>query len=176
MAFRCATCGQEHDGLPMDIGFGKPADYFAVPEAERARRCTVTADWCVIDQRRFYIRGCVYVPVSDADVPFAWGVWARVAKRPFERYRALAALDGSQEPLFRGSLCGEHRGYEGLDGHPVMVQMGAAGKRPAFILARSRHLLYREQRDGINLHRVHAILAAMFPQQFAEPSKDLQHE
>ena len=170
MTFRCATCGQEHAGLPMEVAFGKPADYFAIPEQERRRRCALTDDWCVIDERRFYIRGCLYVPVTDADQRFAWGLWARVSKRAFQRYYALYSSDGSGESPFRGRLCGEHRGYEGLDGQAVKVRPRTASERPAFVMSRCGHLLYREQRWGITLHRVQEILASLFPEQFGEPS------
>jgi hypothetical protein len=167
MGFRCGACGQEHDGLPMDVGFNRPADYFAVPKAQRERRCDCTSDWCVIDGRRYYIRGCLSVPVVDADDDFVWGLWARVSARSFRRYRELYDADGSGEPPFRGYLSGEHSGYKGLDGHAVAVQLGGKKDRPAFTLRRSKHLLYVEQQRGITLHRVHEILRTMFPNQFA---------
>jgi hypothetical protein len=150
----------------MDVGFAKPADYFAIPEQERGRRCALTDDWCVIDERRFYIRGCLYVLVTDADEQFAWGLWARVGKPAFQRYFALYSADGSEEPPFRGYLCGEHRGYEGLDGLIVKVQLRTASERPAFVMSRCGHLLYHEQRRGITLHRVQEILATLFQDRF----------
>jgi hypothetical protein len=152
----------------MDIGFAKPAAFFAVPAPERAQRCALTADWCVIDDRRFYLRGCLYVPVPDAKDFFGWGLWARVAKRSFQRYVALYSADGSEERPFRGRLSVEDRaGYEGLDGQAVMVQLRTATERPSFTLARCRHLLYQEQRQGITLHRVQEILTTLFPEQFS---------
>jgi hypothetical protein len=168
LAYKCATCGEMHAGLPMDIGFAKPADFFTIPAAERGRRCALTADWCVIDQRRFYVRGCLYVSVLDADDPFGWGLWARVSQRSFQRYLALYSADGSGEAPFRGRLSVEdRRGYEGLDGHAVRIQLRTAAERPAFTLARSKHLLYREQQQGITLHRVQEMLKTLFPDEFA---------
>jgi hypothetical protein len=166
VSFRCGTCGQEHVGMPMDVGFGKPADYFALSAEDREHRCVLTSDWCSIDDGSFYIRGCLEVPVTDADGPFVWGIWARVAQSDFQRYLDLYSSDGSHEPPFVGHLCGEHRGYEGLDGHAVMVQLRTANQRPAFFVERSEHLLYREQQQGISLHRVHEILVSLFPDRF----------
>jgi hypothetical protein len=149
----------------MDIAFAKPADYFAVPEPERKRRCVLTSDWCVIDERCFYIRGVLYVPVTDSAQQFGWGLWARVSKPAFQRYYELYSADASDEPPFRGRLCGEHPGYEGLDGLEIKVQLRKASERPTFTMIRCGHLLYQEQQNGITLHRVHEILASLFPEQ-----------
>ena len=27
MAFKCEKCGQEHEGLPTDIGYARPGDF-----------------------------------------------------------------------------------------------------------------------------------------------------
>ncbi len=167
MGFRCEQCGREHDGLPMDVGFEQPADYFSVPARQRKRRCEATPDWCVIDGRRFYVRGCLYVPVPEAGDEFAWGLWARVARRSFRRYVDFFGADGSREPPFRGRVSCEPHGYEGLDGHKLLVWLGPEGDRPTFTLEPSKHLLYREHKDGITLHRVQEILATMFPDQYA---------
>jgi hypothetical protein len=151
----------------MDVAFAKPADYIAVLDGERDRRCALTTDWCVIDEQRFYIRGILIVPVTDTADEFGWGLWARIGKPAFQRYYELYSADGAAEPPFRGHLCGEHRGYEGLDGLEVNVQLRSATERPAFTMLRCGHLLYKEQQRGITLHRVHEILATLFPEQFS---------
>jgi hypothetical protein len=164
--FRCSICGRKHSGLPMDIAFEKPADYFAVPDPERERRCALTADWCVIDDRRFYVRGILYVPVTGTTKEFGWGVWARLSKTAFQRYFELYSADASDEPPFRGYLCNVHCDYEGLDGLEVRVQLRKATERPEFTIVPCRHLLYKEQHSGITMHRVHEILAISFPEEF----------
>lgn len=167
MAFKCQRCGQEHEGLPMDIGFARPGDYLAVPRGQRERRCKFTDDIGIIDGRRYYIRGVLLVPVHDTGGHFAWGLWVRVSQKDFERYRALWNVDGSNEPPFTGRLSVEDKpGYEGLDGHEVLVQFRSASERPAFRLTASEHRLSREQREGITLHQVEAILRELFPDQF----------
>jgi hypothetical protein len=163
MAFICQTCGKEHSGLPLDIGFKRPADYFEVPEHERDTRCELTSDWCIIDGRHYFLRGCLFIPVRDSGDDFVWGMWAEVSQQTFERYRELRDSDGSQEPSHAGTFCGEPRGYAGLDRHPLSVQFGPADKRPRFTLKPSDHLMYNEQQAGITQHRVHEILQMMFP-------------
>jgi hypothetical protein len=168
MGFKCQTCGEEHGGLPMDIGYARPGDFLAVPSAQRGRRCRFTDDIGIIDGRRHYIRGVLPVPVHETGEHFVWGMWVRVSQKDFERYRALWSVDGSNEPPFVGHLSVEDKPeYEGLDGHEVEVQLRAASERPTFRLgAEDEHRLAREQREGISLHQVEAMLRELFPGQF----------
>jgi len=150
----------------MDIGFARPGDFLAVPHGERGRRCKFTDDVGIIDGRRYYIRGVLIVPVHDTGGIFAWGLWVRVSREDFERYQALWTVDGSNEPPFSGHLSVEDKpGYEGLDGHEVLVQLRTASERPAFRLAESDHRLSREQREGMTLHQVQEMLRELFPGQ-----------
>lgn len=170
MGFICESCGKDHAGAPHDIGFQRPADYFAVPAEERDSRCKITPDSCVIDENRFFVRGILFVPINNADDNFGWGLWAEITHADFETYRAHRGINGRDVLPFQGKLSGEHRGYEGLDGHSVRIQLGMAKNRPEFSLEPSNHLLYSEQRDGITLHRVSEILHTVFPDEYPDPS------
>jgi len=72
--FKCATCGQWHEGMP---GFAAeaPVYYYSIPEDERPARCRLSSDTCVVDEEFYSIRGCVEIPVAGTDKPFVWGVW-----------------------------------------------------------------------------------------------------
>jgi hypothetical protein len=166
MAFKCEKCGQEHEGLPTDIGFARPGDFIAVPQKDRGRRCKFTDDIGVIDGKRYYIRGVLYVPVRDTGGEFGWGLWARVSQEDYERYRSMWTVDGSKEPPFIGHLSVEDKaGYEGLAGHEVSIQLRTASERPSFHLPVSAHRLSREQHEGITLHQVEEMLNELLPGQ-----------
>ena len=161
MNFVCSICGKKHHGLPFDIAFAKPGAYFSVPPRQRDSLCGLSTDTCVIDGRRFFIRGCLYVPVRATRRSFGWGFWAEVSGRTFKRYLELYDADASSERPYPGTLSvedGAHENYERLDGLRVSIQFGRADKRPTFTLRPSRHLLYREQRDGITQRRHHEII------------------
>jgi hypothetical protein len=51
-----------------------------VPEHERADRCDLGSDDCVIDQKHFFVRGCLEVPVQGQTEPFIWGVWVSLSE------------------------------------------------------------------------------------------------
>jgi hypothetical protein len=69
-------------------------------------------------------------------------------------------------PPAAGILSGGPRPYPDVEGHPLRIDFGPAGERPTFSLKRSKHLLYREQRAGITLHRVQEILHTMYPDEY----------
>ena len=161
MSFVCASCGQRHDGLPLDIGFEFPIDYLDVPKRERKRRCELTSDWCIIDRRRCYLRGVLSVPVHDIGDEFTWGLWAQVSAKDLRRYRNTYGEDCRDQPPSAGILSGAPRPYPDAEGHPLRIAFGPAGERPTFALKRSKNLLYREQRTGITLCRVQEILHIM---------------
>lgn len=62
--YTCATCGEEHEGLP-DLAFDAPYYYGTVPEAEREGRAALTSDTCVIDDKDFFVRARLPIPILD---------------------------------------------------------------------------------------------------------------
>ena len=167
VAYVCQYCGETHEDLPLDIAFDKPGAYLALPARQRKSACRVSADWCIINRERFFIRGCVFIPVPEIADHFVWGVWAEVPAHVFDRYQALYEKDGTQEPPYRSMLSVEREPrYAGMDGLLVNVQFSTAEERPSFTLLPSNHWLHRDQQNGINLHRVQEILRRLFPEQF----------
>jgi hypothetical protein len=167
MAYICQQCGETHEGLPLDIGFEKPGAYFAMPARKRKGRWRTTADACMYDDKRFFIRGCLFVPVRDASECFVWGLWAEVSQHTFERYIALFDADGTKEPLHAGALSVERDArYVGMDNLLVTIRFNSAAERPKFELRPSNHWLCRQQHDGITLHQVQEVLGRLFPDQF----------
>lgn len=167
MAFVCQCCGQVHDDLPLDIALAKPGAYLALRTRRQKAGCELTTDVCVIAKKRFFIRGCLPVPVPEISGVFVWGLWAEVSRHVFERYQELFDTDGTKELPVPGALSVEHEPMlRGMDGLPVRVRFGEADKRPTFTLEPSNHWLCRDQQNGITLHRLHEMLHALFPQHF----------
>ena len=165
--FTCGVCGQIHPGLPMDLAYQRPADYFKVPADERARRVKLNSDLCVIDDQEFYVRGVLALPVQDSTDEFRWGIWARVEADDFARYVELydiEVVDG--EPPFRGRLAGGIKSYPGSDMLEVTVQLQSGGQRPLFVVADREHPLGRDQAEGISMERVHGFIEDAMPGYF----------
>ncbi|PLP98014.1 DUF2199 domain-containing protein [Cupriavidus pauculus] len=57
-SFLCATCNELHHGMPS-FGAEAPFSYDQMPAEDRERRCSLGSDDCVIDERQFFVRGCL---------------------------------------------------------------------------------------------------------------------
>ena len=167
MAYVCERCGQAHDGLPLDLAFGKPGAYLALTARQQKAKCVLTEDICTIGKKRYFIRGCLAVPLKDTGGVFVWGLWAQVSAHVFQRYEKLLNVDAAGELPSFGALSVEREPLlRGMDQLPVMIRFGAAEKRPTFVLEPSNHWLCRDQHNGITLHRLHQMLHAFFPHHF----------
>jgi len=67
-----------------------PLYLYGIPEEERKHRCVLQSDTCVIDDKLFFIRGCIEIPVDGASEPFIWGVWVSLSAQSFVRIRPAA--------------------------------------------------------------------------------------
>lgn len=160
MQYRCARCGDTHDGVPA-LSAAAPLYYYAVPEAERPERCRLDTETCCVDDAFFFVRGCLEVPILGESEPFVWGVWASLSRPNFERYRQLlAARRRSHEGPFFGWLSASLRGYPDTENLKTRVHLRDDGVRPRIELEPTEHPLAIEQRSGITLDRVAAILSA----------------
>ncbi len=167
MAYVCKHCGSTHDGLPLDLVFGKPGAYLALTPRRQKSNCVLTDDICTIGKKRFFIRGCLPVPLPEIQSVFVWKLWAEVSRSVFERYENVSKVGETEDLPGFGALSVEHEPLlRGMDTLPVMMRFGAAGQSPTFVLEPSNHWLCRDQQNGITLHRLHQMLHAFFPHHF----------
>lgn len=149
-AFHCATCGQEHVGLP-DMGADMPDAYFAVPKSKR-RKLRVTDDTCVIplkDGNAYFIRGVIEIPIRGRE-RFGFGVWVSLKKENFETY--VANFNSAEIGPFFGWLCTELSFYSAkTTSLKTMVHFRGGGLRPTIKLELASHPLAMHQHFGISL-------------------------
>jgi hypothetical protein len=155
-SFRCATCGQLHDGLP-DIGSAEPYHYLTVPEQERARRTQLTSETCIIDGEDYFIRGVIEIPVHDYPERFGFGVWVSQKRENFDTYRRHP--DTAAIGPFFGWLCTRIDIYP-LDtlGLKTMAHFRDGRLRPYIVVEPTDHPLAVDQRHGITLDRAWEIV------------------
>jgi hypothetical protein len=158
----CATCGEYHPGLPLEFGMDKPDIYFTIPEEERETRCELTSDLCVVDEKHFFIRGCLEIPLLDGSGVFIWGVWASLSQENFKRVVQLWETEGREtEPPYFGWLSTSLLLYPQTLSLKTNVHTRPVGQRPFIELESTDHPLSVEQREGITMARVHEIAAAL---------------
>jgi hypothetical protein len=160
MTFTCRCCGQVHDGL-ADLVFAAPAFYYTVPESERERRCTLTADMCSIDDEDFFIRGCLEIPIKGSSQKFSWGVWCSVSRTNFAKYQEVFEDEHQSNvgPFF-GWFSVRLPGYPNTLNLKVMAHLRDNRMRPLFDLEESDHPLSLDYRHGITMERLQEIYEA----------------
>jgi hypothetical protein len=138
-----------------------PYYYYSIPHEERDARCDLTSDTCIVDDEFFFVRGCLEIPVADADDPFTWGVWVSLSRTNFLEYMENFDSPGrtSLGPYF-GWLSANLPGYPDTENLKTNLHPRALGLRPFIELEHTDHPLAVEQRDGISQQRLGEIYAA----------------
>ena len=158
--FFCRTCGDFHEGMPH-LGAEAPLYVYAIPEEERGERVQLTSDTCIIDDRFFFVRGVIEIPVAGADEPFGWGVWVSLSRDNFHEY--LDHWDdphrGELGPYF-GWLSANFLTYPDAENLKTMVHPRGDALRPLIELEPTEHPLSIDQREGITVERVAELYAA----------------
>ncbi len=157
-SYTCTRCGTTHDGLPFSYAAPAPDNWQAMSAGDRSRRAVLSEEQCIIDDRHFFVRGRIQIPVHDAPDPFEWGVWVSLSQAKFQLITDLWTQPGREaEPPYFGWLS------TGLPyGRPTvnlktMVHTQPVGERPLIELEPTDHPLAVEQREGISLTRVQEI-------------------
>lgn len=159
--FRCQTCDEIHKGMPS-FGAAAPLSYYAIPEVERASRCELGTDDCVIDETFFFVRGCLEIPVLGEDEPFVWGVWASLSEQDFITWLKMFDVEHrSHVGPFFGWLNAWLKPYPETINLKTQVHLRDHGLRPWIELEPTDHPLALEQRNGISIDRVAEIYAIM---------------
>jgi hypothetical protein len=99
--FRCQSCGEIHEGMP-GCGAAAPLSCYAIMETERASRRKLSSDNCITDDKSFFVRGCLEIPVHGADGPLiCW--FKRICKQLGEMETCrLGAPSSASAPNRRG--------------------------------------------------------------------------
>jgi hypothetical protein len=158
LRFKCSQCDELHEGLP-DLVFAAPVYYDQIPVPERAERARLTSELCVIDDRHFFVRAALPIPIRDAKATFSWGVWVSLSERSFARYVELqgSAPAAGGDPCF-GWLSNQLPRYPDTLSLKAHLHLQPDGRRGLLELEPTDHPLAVHQRDGIKLLDLLAIV------------------
>ena len=159
--FLCSQCGKPHPGPAFDYDFPAPDAWAQLTERCRELRGYLEEELCVGDDQHF-IKGNLWITVTDADQDFNWTVWAAISAADFERSIELWDEAGREsEPAYQGALANEIPLFPGSLGLPVHVNTLSVGERPWIQLLPGDHPLIEEQLAGITRTRVQQIAEAI---------------
>jgi hypothetical protein len=152
--FRCRSCDEIHEGVPT-FGFDAPAIAQRISPAEREARVALGTDDCVVDGKRFLVRGCLEIPVEGEPEPFAWGVWVDLSERDFAQWANSFHLEKREDiGPFAGYLGSVLPCYPNTFNHHVVMHLRDKGTRPYVEVSQSDHPLHIEQCGGITRARL----------------------
>ena len=144
------------------FGAKAPLSYYEIPEPDRAQRCDLGSDDCVIDGKYFFVRGCIEIPVHGQTEPLNWGVWVSLSKESHLAW--LSSFDSHTRshigPFFEW-LNAWLKPYPDTLNLKTKVHLRNKGIRPYIELEPTDHALAMEQRRGISVDRVAEIYAIM---------------
>ena len=155
MTWKCPICGVGHADLPLCFGIDAPWRAL-VPEIEFNQRVDLSPDQCVVDERHFFVRGHIQIPIHDYLDPLAFSVWSSLSEASFihmsERWEAA---DRESDPPYFGWLCSPIAVYPSTIHLKLSVQSRAIGLTPVFTVEATEHPLAVDQHDGISVERWH---------------------
>ena len=76
LRWKCGSCDEWHTGPCLDFGHDEP--YYWERETESSR---LNEDFCSIDDRDFFVRGLIKLPILGTDETFNWGVWGSLSRK-----------------------------------------------------------------------------------------------
>jgi hypothetical protein len=157
--FVCRSCGDTHAGLPLAYTALAPAYVDAMDDDERVRRVVIDGELCVVDDRHFFVRARLLVPILDHDDAFEWGVWASLSESNYRRTVDVWSTPGREaEPPYFGWLSTALPEYSPTTLNlKCMVHTQPLSVRPTVELEPTDHPLAIEQRRGISFERVRVI-------------------
>lgn len=140
----------------MSFHAAAPGAWNAIPESERSTRALLSDEQCEIDEKFFFVKGLIEIPVHGIDETFTWGVWVSLSRANYERACDLWSQPGREsEPPYFAWLSSELAPlYPSTLNLKTNLHTRPVGVRPVVQLEPSDHPLAREQREGISRRRL----------------------
>ena len=154
--FICKSCGKYHEELPMSYGSAVPDYFFEIPVDEQESRVEMNDDQCIIDDKYFFIRGNIEIPIIDTNQKFIWDVWVSLSEENFDKTNDFwddPKREKKLDPMF-GWLSTNIPNYPDTINLKTMVHTKSVGLCPVIELEPTKHPLAIEQREGITLERI----------------------
>lgn len=151
----CATCGTSHSDVPLSFAADFPDMYANLKSEDRDLRAVIGTDQCIVDEKWFFLRGCLEIPVLRNSEPFLWGVWASVRQEVYDEISDCWTQEGRQKTHgpFKGRLANSLSVYPETLNLKVEIHLQPVGTRPLFVVEEEEHQLAIEQRLGITRSR-----------------------
>jgi len=165
MGWVCRSCGEVHEELPLSFAVDFPDNYANLNRDDRENRAVINSDQCVIDQKEFYIRGCLEIPIREDNRVFLWGLWAFMWEEDFDELETCWDEEGRETRFgpYKGRLSNKLSDvyFPSIANLKVSIRLQPLGTRPLFFIDEPEHPLAMAQRDGMTLKQVEDLVSKL---------------
>jgi len=127
--------------------------------SKQNRKTFLDEDYCAIDDKDFFVRGVIHLPIIGAAETFRWGVWGSLSRENFETLRKLDEHPKRVElPAMFSWLSNQIPEYPDTLSLKMYAQIQEPGWRPHFRVQPTDHPLAQEYHKGITAERVREIM------------------
>jgi hypothetical protein len=159
LRWKCGSCDEWHTGPILDMGFDSP--YYWTKEDHAGS--FLNTDYCAIEDRDFFVRGVIHLPIIGTAETFRWGVWGSLSR---ENLKKLREMDDDpkrvESPAMFSWLSSKLAGYPDTLNLKMQVHIQQPHDRPKFELDDCDHPLAQEFHHGIMPERVKEITMDRF--------------
>jgi hypothetical protein len=164
LRWKCGSCEEWHNGPCLDFGYDAPV--YWQKEHEKAsrldkgnRKAFLNDDFCAIDDRNFFVRGLIHLPIIGTAETLCWGVWGSLSGENFD---TLSKIGGDPKrvdlPAMFSWLSNRIPEYPDTLNLKMYAHIKEPGQRPRFELEPTDHPLSQEYHHGITPERVKEIM------------------
>ncbi len=164
--FVCRSCGQKHGGV-FSVNMDKPFDWKGGERQDGSSpdidpRNYLLEDFCVIDNKQFFIRCVLVLPViGSRGVDFAFSAWVAVSANDFDRYGdTFTSPDQSILGTLVGKVANRIGSFPDTLDLPCAVRPQKDNSRPLLFIDAEAHPLALAQKNGITFEQLLDFYAA----------------
>ena len=160
-AFRCARCGEIHEGSPS-FAFEAPDYYSRLDNEQKALYGWIDSDLCTVtfeDHTDYFIRALLEIPIHGVNEPFLWGIWVSVSPKSYEQYIETCDAPAQGDGFF-GWVANAVPWYPAAGHLASNVSLQPDGNRPLLDLHSGGvddHPLIQDQQNGISIAKAQEI-------------------
>lgn len=171
LRWKCGSCDEWHTGPCLDFGYDSPHYWNAEHEkatkkskllpswSKKNAKTFLTADYCAIEDKDFFVRGLIHLPIIGAAETLRWGVWGSLSRENFNKLREMDDNSSRVElPAMFSWLSTRLPEYPDTLSLKMYAHIQEPGLRPNFFLEPSDHPLSQEYHHGITPERVKEIM------------------
>jgi hypothetical protein len=165
-SFVCRACGQKHGGV-FSVNMEKPFQWQG-GEMQKGDaldidpRNYLLEDFCVIDNKQFFIRCVLEMPViGSGGTVFSFSTWVSLSAQDFDRYGdSFDSPDQSTLGTLAGKIANRLGAFPDTLELPCAVRPQKGNLRPLLFIDSEEHPLAKAQKSGITFEQLLDFYAA----------------